>query len=35
LRVGRNIYVKTFDDGSVEAEEIRPFPALVTSNKAA
>ncbi|HBC1013235.1 TPA: Cro/Cl family transcriptional regulator [Escherichia coli] len=27
LRLGRRIYVKTLDDGSVEAEEIRPFPA--------
>ncbi|EAM6080653.1 Cro/Cl family transcriptional regulator [Salmonella enterica] len=35
LRVGRKIYVKTLDDGSVEAEEIRPFPALAINNKAA
>ncbi|EDZ5934557.1 Cro/Cl family transcriptional regulator [Salmonella enterica] len=35
LRAGRKIYVKTFDDGSVEAEEIRPFPALISGDKAA
>lgn len=29
LLVGREIYVKTFDDGTVEAEEVRPFPAFV------
>ena len=29
LLVGREIYVKTFDDGRVEAEEVRPVPAFV------
>ncbi|ECG5642404.1 Cro/Cl family transcriptional regulator [Salmonella enterica subsp. enterica serovar Poona] len=32
LRVGRNIYVRTLDDGSIEAEEIRAFPATGISN---
>ncbi|WP_340532055.1 Cro/CI family transcriptional regulator [Escherichia coli] len=33
LFVGREIYVKTFDDGRVEAEEVRPFPAYVRGSE--
>ena len=27
IRVGRNVYVTVFDDGTVSAQEQRPFPS--------
>lgn len=27
LKAGREVYVTEFDDGSFEAEEVKPFPA--------
>lgn len=28
IRTGRNIFVTVFNDGSVEAEELKPFPSF-------
>lgn len=34
LRVGRDIYVTEHDDGTLSAEELRPFPSQAKSKAA-
>ncbi len=35
LRVGRSIYVTEHDDGTLTAEEVRPFPSQPTKQPSA